>query len=128
MRWGAREGDWVLNTQGRVLNTRKPCQDAVGNSVDPNVRVAVAVENKDGIDGHRHTPPPGGGGVPDSRSFSVKGSTCCTEVALPNLWSMRFELQQGSSSGSLGPFDRDSAEFNVHGQFSFSALERSFHS
>jgi hypothetical protein len=35
---------------------RKPCQDSVGNSVDPNVRVTVAVENNDGIDGHRHTP------------------------------------------------------------------------
>jgi hypothetical protein len=44
----------VLNTQGRVLNTRKSCQDSVGNSVDANVRVAVAVENKDGIDGHGH--------------------------------------------------------------------------
>ena len=54
----------MLNTQGRVLNTRKPRQDSLGNSVDSNVRVTVAVENKYGIDGHRHTPPPGGGGVP----------------------------------------------------------------
>jgi len=49
----------VLNTQGRVLNTRKPCQDSLGNYGDLNVRVAVAVENKGGIDGHRHAPPPG---------------------------------------------------------------------
>jgi hypothetical protein len=48
----------VLNTQGRVLNTRKPCQDSRGNSGDPNVRVTVAVENKGGIDGHRHAPLP----------------------------------------------------------------------
>jgi len=54
MRWGAREGVWVLNTQGRVLNTRKPCQDSLGNYGDLNVRVPVAVENKDGIDGHEH--------------------------------------------------------------------------
>ena len=46
----------MLNTQGRVLNTRKSCQDSRGNSGDPNVRVTVAVENMDGIDGHRHTP------------------------------------------------------------------------
>jgi len=56
MIWRAREGVWVLNTQGRVLNTRKSCQDSRGNSGDPNVRVTVAVENMDGIDGHRHTP------------------------------------------------------------------------
>jgi len=37
-----------------VLNTRKLCQDSIGDSVDPNVRVTVAVENKDGIDGHGH--------------------------------------------------------------------------
>jgi len=48
---------WVLNTQGRVLNTRKPCHDSLGNPVNPNVRVTVAVENRDGIDGHRHTLP-----------------------------------------------------------------------
>jgi hypothetical protein len=51
----------VLNTQGRVLNTRKPCQGSRGNSGDPNVRVTVAIENKDGIDGHRDTPLPEGG-------------------------------------------------------------------
>jgi hypothetical protein len=37
-----------------VLNTCKSRQDSVGNSVDSNVRVAVAVENKYGIDGHGH--------------------------------------------------------------------------
>ena len=51
----------MLNTQGRVLNTlTEPCQDSLGNSGDPNVRVTVAVENRDGIDGHRHTHPTGG--------------------------------------------------------------------
>ena len=44
----------MLNTQGRVLNTRKPCQGSLGNYGDLNVRVPVAVENKDGIDGHEH--------------------------------------------------------------------------
>jgi hypothetical protein len=29
-------------------------QGSPGNSGDPNVRVPVALENKDGIDGHRH--------------------------------------------------------------------------
>jgi hypothetical protein len=55
----------MLNTQGMVLNTRKLRQDYRGNCGGPNVRVTVAVENKDGIDGHRHTPLPEGG-VPDS--------------------------------------------------------------
>ena len=60
----------MLNTQGRVLNTRKPRQDSLGNSVDSNVRVTVAVENKYGIDGHRHPPLPEGGCPPPPSASS----------------------------------------------------------
>ena len=40
-----------------VKHSPAPCQHSLGNSGDANVRVAVAGENKDGIDGHRHGTP-----------------------------------------------------------------------
>jgi len=45
---------WVSYSQKRVSYTPQPRQDSLGNSGDPNARVAFAGENKDGIDGHRH--------------------------------------------------------------------------
>jgi hypothetical protein len=48
---------WALNIEERVLNTRTdPRQDSPRNSRDPNVPVAIAGEDKDGIDDHRHGP------------------------------------------------------------------------
>jgi hypothetical protein len=111
----------VLNTQGRVLNTRKPCQDSRGNSGAPNVRVTVAVENTDGIDGHGHTPLPEGGCLRQGADVLHRSRPSQTLVhAIRVAARIKFRV--------TGAFDRDSAEFNVHGQLSFSALERSFHS
>jgi len=45
---------WVSYSQKRVSYAPQPRQDSLGNSGDPNARVAFAGENKDGIDGHRH--------------------------------------------------------------------------
>ena len=50
---GVRMG--VKHSRKGVKHPTEPRQDSLGNFVDPNVRVTVAVENKYGIDGHRHT-------------------------------------------------------------------------